>query len=65
MAVHKKNQPGNQDALCGKIIQPSLLEVETYYLSNNIDEITCVDCLRMLAKDAGKWGNRRRPSQKW
>lgn len=28
---------------------------------NNIDDVSCVKCLRMLAKDAGRYGNGRRP----
>jgi hypothetical protein len=31
----------------------------------NIDDVTCVECLRRLAKDAVLYGNQRRPRRKW
>jgi len=58
--VHKRNQAGNQGPLCKQVPW-----TEDVIMADNIDLLTCVFCLRLLAKDAVIYGNQRRPSRKW
>jgi hypothetical protein len=32
--------------------------------SQDLDAVTCIECLRRLAKDAGRYGNGRRPMRR-
>jgi hypothetical protein len=61
--VHKRNQAGNQGPVCLKV-QPQLADTDVI-MDDNIDLVTCIYCLRILAKDAVLYGNARRPERKW
>jgi len=34
-------------------------------MADDINDVTCFLCLRMLARDAVIYGNQRRPKRKW
>lgn len=64
MTTHKRNQAGPRiGPLClDKFRKPT---PEGTLMADEIDEIDCVNCLRMLAKDAVLYGRDRRPRRTW
>lgn len=54
--THKRSQLTK-----GPLCMPRVRGESVYEVADNIDDIDCANCLRLLAKDAGRYGNERRP----
>jgi hypothetical protein len=59
--VHKRNHRTGGPLCLGA----GASQTDDVTMHDNIDVLTCVSCLRMLAKDAVIYGNGRRPSREW
>jgi hypothetical protein len=64
MTVHMLHAQ-NHLPVCWQTKDMRGLTQEVFVVGSNIDNIDCVLCLRLLAKDAVLYGNRRKPSRKW
>ena len=60
MLIHKMNNLKQKPVCWGNDFQPIAVQ-----MAQDIDQVTCVDCLRMLAKDAVLYGRDRKPGRKW
>ena len=55
LIIHKRNQQTKRPLCWGGVYRDFAMK-----MADNIDKINCVDCLRMLTKDAVIFGNGRR-----
>lgn len=61
VVVRHMSDMGAVRSVCGDVLDAGGNSI----VVRKIDDVDCVKCLRMLAKDAGRYGNGRRPSRKW